>query len=168
MERNPRAGIIQTAPRLINGETLYARLQQFANRLYSPLFLAGLNYWQQSDGNYWGHNAIIRIAPFMDYCCLPGLPGREPFGGRILSHDFVEAALMRKAGWMVWLAYDLEGSYEEARPRCSTAPSATAAGARAISSTVGCWRRAASGRRTVSICSWACSPMRLRRCGCCF
>lgn len=116
MERNPSVGIIQTAPRIVNGETLYARMQQFANRLYSPLFLAGLNYWQQHDGNYWGHNAIIRVQPFMDHCCLPDLPGREPFGGRILSHDFVEAALMRKAGWQVWIAPDLEGSYEEGPP----------------------------------------------------
>ena len=116
MEQNPGVGIIQTAPRVANGGTLYARLQQFANRLYSPLFLAGLNYWQQHDGNYWGHNAILRVQPFMEYCCLPDLPGREPFGGRILSHDFVEAALMRKAGWQVWMAADLEGTYEEGPP----------------------------------------------------
>ena len=116
MEANPSVGIIQTAPRVVRGETLYARLQAFANRLYSPLFLAGLNYWQQHEGNYWGHNAIIRVQPFMDHCALPDLPGNEPFGGRILSHDFVEAALMRKAGWAVWLAYDVEGSYEEGPP----------------------------------------------------
>jgi len=116
MEANPSVGIIQTAPRIVRGETLYARLQAFANRLYSPLFLAGLNYWQQHEGNYWGHNAVLRVQPFMDHCALPDLPGNEPFGGRILSHDFVEAALMRKAGWAVWLAYDIEGSYEEGPP----------------------------------------------------
>ncbi|MDF9832093.1 membrane glycosyltransferase [Ereboglobus sp. PH5-5] len=116
MGKNPGAGIIQTAPRLVNGETLYARLQQFANRLYSPLFLAGLNFWQQDTGNYWGHNAVIRVQPFIEHCGLPELPGREPFGGRILSHDFVEAALMRKAGWQVWLAGDIEGTYEEGPP----------------------------------------------------
>jgi membrane glycosyltransferase len=116
MEKNPAVGIIQTAPRIVNGQTLYARMQQFANRVYSPLFLAGLNYWQQHDGNYWGHNAIIRVQPFIEHCCLPDLPGREPFGGRILSHDFVEAALMRRAGWQVWIAPDLAGSYEEGPP----------------------------------------------------
>ena len=116
LEKNPAVGIIQTAPRIVNGETLYARMQQFANRLYSPLFLAGLNYWQQHDGNYWGHNAIIRVQPFIEHCCLPDLPGREPFGGRILSHDFVEAALMRKAGWQVWIAPDVAGTYEEGPP----------------------------------------------------
>jgi membrane glycosyltransferase len=116
MEKNPQTGLIQTAPRLVYGESLYARMQQFANRLYSPIFLAGLNYWQQQDGNYWGHNAIIRVQPFMDHCALPDLPGSEPFGGRILSHDFVEAALMRKAGWHVWLAHDIEGTYEEGPP----------------------------------------------------
>ncbi len=116
MEKNPQTGLIQTAPRLVYGESLYARLQQFSNRLYSPIFLAGLNYWQQHEGNYWGHNAIIRVQPFMDHCALPDLPGREPFGGRILSHDFVEAALIRKAGWHVWLAHDIEGTYEEGPP----------------------------------------------------
>ncbi len=116
MEKTPQAGLIQTAPRLVYGESLYARMQQFANRLYSPIFLAGLNYWQQQDGNYWGHNAIIRVQPFMEHCALPDLPGSEPFGGRILSHDFVEAALMRKAGWQVWLAHDIEGTYEEGPP----------------------------------------------------
>ncbi len=113
MERNPGAGLIQTVPRLVNGETVFARLQQFASRLYGPIFAAGLNYWQQGEGNYWGHNAIIRVAPFIEHCSLPELPGVEPFGGRILSHDYVEAALMRRAGWSVWLAVDLEGSYEE-------------------------------------------------------
>ncbi|QYM77669.1 glucans biosynthesis glucosyltransferase MdoH [Horticoccus luteus] len=116
MQRNPRVGIIQTAPRLVAGETLYARMQSFANRVYSPLFLAGLNYWQQHEANYWGHNAIIRVQPFIEHCALPDLPGTEPFGGRILSHDFVEAALMRKAGWAVWLAHDLDGSFEEGPP----------------------------------------------------
>jgi membrane glycosyltransferase len=116
MEKNPQVGIIQTAPRIVNGVTLFARLQSFASRLYSPLFLAGLNYWQQHEGNFWGHNAVVRVQPFIDHCSLPELPGREPFGGRILSHDFVEAALMRQAGWAVWLAGDIEGTYEEGPP----------------------------------------------------
>lgn len=116
MEKNPHVGIIQTAPRIVNGETLFARVQSFASRLYSPLFLAGLNYWQQHEGNYWGHNAVIRVQPFIEHCALPDLPGSEPFGGRILSHDFVEAALMRKAGWAVWLAGDIEGTFEEGPP----------------------------------------------------
>jgi membrane glycosyltransferase len=59
---------------------------------------------------------VIRVQPFIEHCALPDLPGSEPFGGRILSHDFVEAALMRKAGWAVWLAGDIEGSYEEGPP----------------------------------------------------
>ncbi|HWA10841.1 MAG TPA: glucans biosynthesis glucosyltransferase MdoH [Opitutaceae bacterium] len=116
MERNGDVGLLQTAPMLVRGETLYARVMQFAMRLYSPVFLAGLNYWQQGEGNYWGHNAIIRLAPFMEHCALPRLPGREPIGGKILSHDFVEAALLRRAGWAVWMLPDPEGSYEEGPP----------------------------------------------------
>ena len=114
MEASPAIGLIQTMPALVNAESLFGRIQQFANRLYAPVFIAGLNYWSRGSGNYWGHNAIIRTEPFMEYCDLPQLPGRKPFGGQILSHDFVEAALMLKENWEVWLAYDLEGSYEEA------------------------------------------------------
>ena len=107
MERNRRVGIIQGVPLLVNGETVLARLQQFASRLYGPVSAAGLNFWQLGEANYWGHNAIIRLAPFIRHCSLPELPGSGPFGGRIMSHDYVEAALMRRAGWQVWLATEL-------------------------------------------------------------
>lgn len=116
MEAHPGAGIIQTAPRAVGRETLYARIQQFAGAVYGPLFTAGLHYWQLGESHYWGHNAIIRLAPFMAHCALAPLPGRGALAGEILSHDFVEAALMRRAGWAVWIAYDLDGSYEELPP----------------------------------------------------
>ncbi|MCP5542645.1 MAG: glucans biosynthesis glucosyltransferase MdoH [Akkermansiaceae bacterium] len=116
MEAHPKLGILQTPPKLIRGASVFTRLQQFAMRLYGPLFVRGLNFWQLGGGSYWGHNAFIRIQPFSEYCELPALPGREPFGGRILSHDFVEAALMVARGWEVWLAWDVEGTYEEAPP----------------------------------------------------
>ncbi len=116
MEAYPRLGILQTPPKLIRGSSVFTRLQQFAMRLYGPLFIRGLNYWQLGGGSYWGHNALIRLKPFSEFCELPALPGREPFGGRILSHDFVEAALMVAEGWEVWLAWDIEGTYEEAPP----------------------------------------------------
>ena len=114
MEAHPTVGLIQTVPALVNAESLFGRIQQFANRLYAPVFITGLNFWALDLGNYWGHNAIIRTEPFMQCCDLPQLPGVKPFGGQILSHDFVEAALMSRENWEVWFAYDLEGSYEEA------------------------------------------------------
>jgi len=114
METHPTVGLIQTVPAVVNAESPFGRIQQFANRLYAPIFIAGLNYWALDLGNYWGHNAIIRTEPFMQFCDLPQLPGRRPFGGQILSHDFVEAALLLRENWEVWFAYDLEGSYEEA------------------------------------------------------
>ena len=107
MEADPRAGIIQTAPRAAGRETLYARVQQFAGSVYGPLFTAGMHYWQLGEAHYFGHNAILRVAPFIEHCAI---------AGDILSHDFVEAALMRRAGWGVWVAYDLPGSYEEVPP----------------------------------------------------
>ena len=102
MERNPRIGILQTPPKGVNRETLIARVQQFANSLYGPVFAAGQNFWQLGDAQYWGHNAIIRVEPFMRWCELPRLPGRGPLSGDILSHDFVESALIRRAGYEVW------------------------------------------------------------------
>ncbi|MGL4193848.1 MAG: glucans biosynthesis glucosyltransferase MdoH [Edwardsiella piscicida] len=116
MEANPTAGIIQTAPKATGMDTLYARIQQFATRVYGPLFTAGLHFWQLGESHYWGHNAIIRVKPFIEHCALAPLPGSGTFAGSILSHDFVEAALMRRAGWGVWIAYDLPGSYEELPP----------------------------------------------------
>ncbi|HKW81366.1 MAG TPA: glucans biosynthesis glucosyltransferase MdoH, partial [Casimicrobiaceae bacterium] len=115
-EANPDVGIIQTAPHAAGRETLYARVQQFATSVYGPLFTAGLHFWQLGESHYWGHNAIIRVAPFMRYCALGRLPGHGTLSGEILSHDFVEAALMRRAGWQVMIAYDLDGSYEEMPP----------------------------------------------------
>jgi membrane glycosyltransferase len=113
MERNPNAGLIQTMPLPVRQESLFGRFQQFANAVHGPMLAAGLSFWQGDTGNYWGHNAIIRIQPFMQHCDLPILPGRPPLGGEILSHDFVEAALLRRGGWDVWLLPHLGGSYEE-------------------------------------------------------
>ncbi|HUN93472.1 MAG TPA: glucans biosynthesis glucosyltransferase MdoH [Burkholderiaceae bacterium] len=116
MEAHPDAGIIQTAPRAAGRGTLFARIQQFATRVYGPIFTAGLHAWQLGESHYWGHNAIIRVAPFTQHCALGRLPGDGALSGEILSHDFVEAALMRRAGWAVWIAYDLPGSFEEMPP----------------------------------------------------
>jgi membrane glycosyltransferase len=116
MEKNAGIGIIQTFPKQICSETLLGRLMQFAQSLYGPAFMAGLNYWQNGEANFWGHNAILRLDPFIKECALPPLPATVPFGGHILSHDFVEAALMRKAGYAVRLLPTNRGSYEEGPP----------------------------------------------------
>ena len=116
MEKNPGVGLIQTLPILINSRTLFARLQQFAGRVYGPLIARGIAWWHGSEGNYWGHNAIIRVRAFAEQAGLPLLGGPKPFGGHILSHDFVEAALMRRAGWGVHMAPSLGGSFEECPP----------------------------------------------------
>lgn len=116
MERHPRIGLIQTLPLLANLNSLFARAQQFACRLYGPMVARGLAWWSGGQGNYWGHNAIIRVRAFAEQAGLPHLPGRKPFGGHILSHDFVEAALLRRAGWEVRMTTQLGGSYEESPP----------------------------------------------------
>lgn len=113
MQENPGVGIIQTIPLAVNRETMFARFVQFAVRLNGPVLATGLCYWQLGEANYWGHNAIIRVAAFMEHCGLPRLPGRAPLGGEILSHDFVEAALMLRGGLSVWLLPDAGGSFEE-------------------------------------------------------
>jgi membrane glycosyltransferase len=116
MEADPQAGLVQTLPVLVRGQTLFARLQQFASRIYGPLIARGITTWHGGEGNYWGHNAIIRIRAFAEAAGLPSLRGRKPFGGHILSHDFVEAALLRRAGWAVRMMPDWDGSYEEGPP----------------------------------------------------
>lgn len=116
MEKNPAVGLIQTLPVIIGGRSLFARLQQFAGRLYGPLIAQGLAWWHGPDSNYWGHNAIIRTRAFAQCAGLPHLSGRKPFGGHILSHDFVEAALVRRGGWAVHMVPWLPGSYEEGPP----------------------------------------------------
>lgn len=116
IERNPDFGLVQTVPISIGRNTLFARLQQFAGRLYGPMLAAGLSFWHRGASNFWGHNAIIRTRAFIESAGLPILPGKPPFGGQILSHDFVEAALLNRAGWRVCMVPDLGGSYEEIPP----------------------------------------------------
>ena len=116
MEKHPTAGILQTAPQAIGHATLHARAQQFAARVTGSLFTVGMQYWQLGEAHYFGHNAIIRVKPFMEHCGLAPLAGNGAFSGHILSHDFVEAALMRRAGFHVWLVADLVGSYEQQPP----------------------------------------------------
>ncbi|MCW7483179.1 glucans biosynthesis glucosyltransferase MdoH [Leptospira kanakyensis] len=116
MENNPKAGIIQSSTRIFKSTTLFQKLTEFSSYLFSPFFLKGATFWQINSSGYWGHNAILRVKPFMEHCALPHLPEYGGLGGKILSHDTVEAALMRKAGYEVLCAYELEGSYEENPP----------------------------------------------------
>ena len=116
MDANPRAGLIQVPAQLVGRQSLFARIQQFASSIYGPTFASGLAFLQGPDGNYWGHNAIIRCRAFLQHGALPRLSGRPPFGGEIMSHDFVEAAFLRRAGWDVWMAPDMGGSFEEPPP----------------------------------------------------
>ena len=116
MEANPSAGIIQTATQAIGHVTLHARAQQFASRMTGRLFTLGMQFWQLGESHYWGHNAIIRVEPFMEHCALAPIKGSGGMSGGIMSHDFVEAALMRRAGYHVWLVSDLVGSYEQQPP----------------------------------------------------
>src|SRR5215510_14643278 len=116
MEASRDAGLIQTLPLVVNRHTLFARAHQFAARLYGSVMATGLAYWHRGDSSYWGHNAIIRTKAFIAHAGLPDLPGQPPFGGHIMSHDFVEAALIRRAGWKVYLVPEITGSYEESPP----------------------------------------------------
>ena len=113
MEANPGAGLIQTVPIPARQESLFGRLLQFGACIHSTLHAAGQSFWQADTANYWGHNAIIRLTAFRKECRLPVLPGSPPLGGEILSHDFVEAALLSRAGWSVYLATSITGSFEE-------------------------------------------------------
>jgi len=116
MERHPGVGLLQTTPVIVGAETLYARAQQFSVRMFGKVASAGLAWWTGAESSYWGHNAIIRVKAFASCAGLPVLPGKKPFGGHILSHDVVEAALMRRGGWAVHVTPALDGSSEETPP----------------------------------------------------
>lgn len=124
MEAHPDAGIIQTAPRALGPATPHGRVLQFVQRVTGPLYTAGMQYWQLGESHYWGHNAIIRTAPFMQHAALARLPARRGqaglLDGDVMSHDFVEAALLRRAGYHVWVAHQLAGSYEQVPPSLAT------------------------------------------------
>lgn len=113
MQANPRLGLLQTVPIPVRQDSLFGRANQLAASLYAPMLAAGLSFWHADAANYFGHNAILRTRAFMESCGLPNLRGDPPLGGEILSHDFVEAALLRRAGWQVQMQTDLAGSYEE-------------------------------------------------------
>jgi membrane glycosyltransferase len=115
MEVHPRLGLIQTVPSVVGASTLFSRWQQFANRLYGPIGAAGMIWWARSEGTFWGHNAIIRVSAFAESCGLPTLKGPAPFGGHIMSHDMVEAALLRRRGWAVHMVM-ADDSFEEFPP----------------------------------------------------
>lgn len=116
MQRNPRLGILQSLVVGMPATSLFTRIFQFGMRLGMRSYTLGSAWWQADCGPYWGHNALIRLAPFMRYCRLPELPGGPPLGGWILSHDQVEAALMRKAGYEVRVLPEEGGSWEENPP----------------------------------------------------
>lgn len=113
METNPGVGLIQTGVTLTGARSRFARLQQLATRLYGGAFAAGIAGWSGAEANYWGHNALIRVRAFASAAGLPALGGPAPFGGDILSHDFIEAAWLRRAGWAVEIDPDSRGSSEE-------------------------------------------------------
>ncbi len=113
MARSPEAGLIQTVPRLVGANTMFSRVQQFANNVYGRILAEGLKRWCGNEANYWGHNAIIRTKAFAACAGLPKLPGDSPLSGTIKSHDFVEAALLRRAGWSVEIVPSVEETYEE-------------------------------------------------------
>lgn len=116
IHKKPRVGLLQAPIVQVGGRTLLSRALQWSTSVAGPLFLRGLSSWAGPHGNYYGHNAVIRTRAFMECCSLPLLAGPPPFGGHLLSHDFVEAALLCRGGWQVRAASDLTHSYEGLPP----------------------------------------------------
>ncbi|WP_339849466.1 glucans biosynthesis glucosyltransferase MdoH [uncultured Nisaea sp.] len=116
LDADPGLGLIQTWPRPVRAQTLFGRLQQFAASLYGQQVAAGFALIMGNAATYWGHNAMIRVRAFAECCGLPALPGNAPLGGEIMSHDFVEAAFLRRRDWAVRILPERLGSYEEPPP----------------------------------------------------
>jgi len=106
MEQNYSVGILQTVPKGVWKGQPHCPAAAIYQQYLRTHVCRRAPFLAARDAHFWGHNAIIRIKPFMEHCDLPRLSGKPPLGGEILSHDFVEAALMRRAGWAVWLAYN--------------------------------------------------------------
>ncbi|WP_149143097.1 glucans biosynthesis glucosyltransferase MdoH [Gemmobacter caeruleus] len=113
MQAEPDIGLLQTLPVVTRAQTRFGRAMQFSAAFHSPIFARGLAMMQGRTGPFWGHNAMVRVRAFAESCGLPELRGKPPFGGHIMSHDYVEAALLARAGWRVRLDDDLGGSFEE-------------------------------------------------------
>jgi membrane glycosyltransferase len=116
MQRNPRLGILQSLIVGLPTTSAFARIFQFGMRLGMRSYSLGSAWWQGDSGPYWGHNALLRVHPFREHCRLEPLPGQPPLGGWILSHDQVEAVLMRRAGYEVRVLPDERGSWENNPP----------------------------------------------------
>ncbi len=113
MDADAELGLLQTLPKIINARSFFGRSMQFSSSYLSPAFSRGAAVLQGDEGPYWGHNAIVRVSAFAANCGLPVLSGKPPYGGHILSHDYVEAALLARGGWKVHLDPFLGGSFEE-------------------------------------------------------
>lgn len=109
----PGLGLIQTVPRVLGGQTLWQRMQSFASEVYGANLGRGFALWAGTEANFLGHNALLRTRALAASAGLPHLPGRAPRGGVILSHDFVEAALIRRAGWGVTMMPEASDSFED-------------------------------------------------------
>jgi membrane glycosyltransferase len=110
---DPACALVQSVPRVMRGETLWQNMQSFASHMIGNNLGKGLALFSRHAANYYGHNAIVRIKSFAVSAGLPHLAGDAPFGGVIMSHDFVEAALLRRAGWKVRLMPEVSASFEE-------------------------------------------------------
>ncbi len=166
LETRPRTGLLQSGMTLVPAQSRFGRHQRLSARLLSPNFGRGMAAWSGEAGSHWGHNAIMRVAAFRSAADLPVLSGPAPFGGVPLSHDFVEAAWMVRAGWAVEL--DPATAGQRRGRACKPWPSftaATGAGARAIFSISAYWPRPASIRSAGCISPRASWAIWLRRSG---
>ena len=115
-QAHPKLGILQSLVVGAPATSAFARLFQFGMRHGMRPYTMGSAWWAGDCGPFWGHNALVRIEPFAEHCDLPALPGKPPFGGPVLSHDQIEAVLMRRAGYEVRVLPEEGGSYEDNPP----------------------------------------------------
>jgi membrane glycosyltransferase len=116
MQAHPKIGILQSLVVGMPSASAFARIFQFGMRHGMRSYTMGQAWWVGDCGPFWGHNALVRIKPFHEQCDLPMLPGTPPLGGHVLSHDQVEATLMRRAGYEVRVLPEERGSWEENPP----------------------------------------------------
>ncbi len=116
MQASPEIGILQGLVVGMPSTSAFARIFQFGMRLGMTSYTLGSAWWQGDCGPHWGHNSVLRLQPFTAHCQIPPLPEGGPLGGHVLSHDQIEAVLMRRAGYEVRVLPDEILGWEENPP----------------------------------------------------
>ena len=115
MQAHPKIGILQSLVVGMPSASAFARIFQFGMRHGMRAYTMGQAWWVGDCGPFGAQCAGARAAVLCRVRPAP-LCSAPPLGGHVLSHDQVEATLMRRAGYEVRVLPEEVGSWEENPP----------------------------------------------------